>query len=108
MILRSAKSAGVKRLIVTHPLLDPQFTSMSLEQLRAATELGAFIELTGGAVIRDGEPKKRALEAVRTIGARYFSSAATQGSDDVRITPTRWRSQRKHFAHPASPSPTSQ
>ena len=33
LILRAAKAAGVKRLIVTHPLLDPQFTYMSIEQL---------------------------------------------------------------------------
>ena len=33
-ILRAAKAAGVKRLIVTHPLLDPQFTLMSVDQLR--------------------------------------------------------------------------
>jgi hypothetical protein len=85
MILRAGKSAGVKRLIVTHPLLDPQFTYMSLEQLRAATELGAFIEITGGAVIRDGEPKKRALEALRTIGARHFfigSDAGLRGREN--------------------------
>ena len=49
-ILRAAKAAGVKRLIVTHPMLDPQFTWMSIDQLRVAADLGAFIEITGGGV----------------------------------------------------------
>ena len=31
---QGGEAAGVKRLIVTHPLLDPQFTWMSIEQLR--------------------------------------------------------------------------
>src|SRR5262245_56247298 len=79
LILRAAKAAGVKRLIVTHPLLDPQFTYMRVEQLRAAADLGAFIEITGGAVARDGEPKKRALEALRAIGARHFFVGSDAG-----------------------------
>jgi len=79
MILRAAKAAGVRRLIVTHPLLDPQFTYMSVEQLRIAADLGAFIEITGGAVIRDGEPKTRALAALRAIGARRFFVGSDAG-----------------------------
>ena len=85
MILRAAKAAGVKRLIVTHPLLDPQFTYMSVAQLREAVDLGAFIEITGGAVIRDGEPKARALAALRAIGARHFfvgSDAGLRGREN--------------------------
>jgi hypothetical protein len=78
-ILRAAKAAGVKRMIVTHPLLDPQFTWMSVDQLRAAADLGAFIELTGGGVINDGEPKKRALAAVKAIGARHFIVGSDAG-----------------------------
>jgi len=78
-ILRAAKAAGVKRLIVTHPMLDPQFTDMSLDQLRVAAELGAFIEITGGAVARDGTPKMRALAAIRAIGARSFFVGSDAG-----------------------------
>ena len=84
-ILRAAKAAGVKRLIVTHPLLDPQFTYMSIDQLRAAADLGAFIELTGGGVTRDGEAKNRALAAIRALGARHFfvgSDAGLRGREN--------------------------
>jgi hypothetical protein len=78
-ILKAAKAAGVKRMIVTHPLLDPQFTWMSVEQLREAANLGAFIELTGGAITAEGEPKRRALAAVRAIGARHFIVGSDAG-----------------------------
>jgi len=78
-ILQAAKVAGVKRLIVTHPLLDPQFTWMSIEQLKEAANLGAFIELTGGAVTAEGEPKRRALAAVKAIGASHFIVGSDAG-----------------------------
>jgi Family of unknown function (DUF6282) len=78
-ILKAAKAAGVKRMIVTHPLLDPQFTWMSVDQLREAADLGAFIELTGGAVTNDGEPKRRALAALKAIGARHFIVGSDAG-----------------------------
>jgi len=78
-ILRAAKAAGVKRMIVTHPLLDPQFTWMSIDQLREAADLGAFIELTGGAVTADGEPKRRALAAVKAIGGSHFIVGSDAG-----------------------------
>ena len=78
-ILRAAKAAGVKRLIVTHPLLDPQFTLMSIDQLRTAVDLGAFIEITGGAVANDGAPKQRALAALRAIGASHFIVGSDAG-----------------------------
>jgi uncharacterized protein DUF6282 len=78
-ILKAAKAAGVRRLIVTHPLLDPQFTWMSIEQLREAANLGAFIELTGGAVTAEGEPKRRALAALKDIGASHFIVGSDAG-----------------------------
>jgi len=78
-ILKAAKAAGVKRLIVTHPLLDPQFTWMSIEQLKEAANLGAFIELTGGAVSAEGEPKRRAVAAVKAIGASHFVVGSDSG-----------------------------
>ena len=77
-ILKAAKAAGVKRLIVTHPLLDPQFTWMSIEQLKEAATLGAYIELTGGAVTAEGEPKRRALAAV-AIGGSHFIVGSDAG-----------------------------
>ena len=45
MIIREAKKRGVQRIIVTHPLLGPQYTYMSVDQLREAASLGAFMEI---------------------------------------------------------------
>jgi hypothetical protein len=70
-ILKAAKAAGVKRLIVTHPLLDPQFTWMSIEQLKEAANLGA--------ITAEGEPKRRALVALKAIGASHFIVGSDAG-----------------------------
>src|SRR5205814_5890460 len=45
MIIREAKKRGVPRIILTHPLLGPQYTNMSFDQLREAAALGAFVEI---------------------------------------------------------------
>ena len=78
-ILRAARAAGVKRLIVTHPLFSPQYTWMSIDQLRVAVDLGAFIEITGNSIVRDPEAAPRVLAAIRAIGARHFFVATDSG-----------------------------
>jgi hypothetical protein len=78
-ILREAKRAGVKRLIVTHPLLQPQYTYMSIDQLRTAVDLGAYIEITAGSLTGDAESKTRVLNAIRAIGARRFFVGSDSG-----------------------------
>jgi len=79
MILEEARERGITRLIVTHPLLDPQFTFMSTPQLRAAAELGAIIEITAGSLWRDGPGRARVLEALRAIGPESFFVASDSG-----------------------------
>ena len=79
MILEEARERGITRLIVTHPLLDPQFTFMSMPQLRAAAELGAIIEITAGSLWRDGPGRARVLEAIRAIGPESFFVASDSG-----------------------------
>jgi hypothetical protein len=78
-ILRAANAAGVKRLIVTHPLFAPQYTWMSIDQLRSAANLGAFIEITGNSVVRDPDAITRVMSAVRAIGARHFFVSTDSG-----------------------------
>jgi hypothetical protein len=79
MILAEARKRGTTRLIVTHPLLDPQFTFMSIPQLRQAAELGGAIEITAGSLWRDGPGRARVLEALRTIGPASFFVASDSG-----------------------------
>lgn len=78
-ILRAATAAGVKRLIVTHPMFAPQYTWMSIDQMRAAASLGAFIEITGNSIVRDPDAAPRVLAAIRGIGARHFFVATDSG-----------------------------
>jgi hypothetical protein len=79
MILAEAKKRGITRSIVTHPLLDPQFTFMTVPQLEAATELGAVIEITAGSLYREGPGRARVLEAVRALGPENFFVGSDSG-----------------------------
>jgi hypothetical protein len=79
MILAEARKRGIARSIVTHPLLDPQFTFMSVDQLRAAVDLGAVIEITAGSLYRDGPGRARVLEALRAIGPEGFFVGSDSG-----------------------------
>lgn len=78
-ILRVARERGISRLIVTHPLLHPQFTFMSVAELREAAELGAAIEITAGSLFREGEGQQRVLEALRAIGHEHFFVSSDSG-----------------------------
>jgi len=68
MIMREAKKRGVQRIIVTHPLLGPQYTSMTIDQLRAATSLGGVVEFVGRNFT--GTPAETAgvIDVIRRIG----------------------------------------
>ena len=79
LILAVARKRGITRSIVTHPLLDPQFTFMSVAQLREAVALGALIEITAGSLFREGPGRERVLEAIRAIGPDAFFVGSDSG-----------------------------
>ena len=79
MVMREARERGVERIIVTHPLLDPQFTYMSMEELREAADLGGMIEITARTLFSGGEPGERAIDAIRAIGAERFFVSSDSG-----------------------------
>ncbi|HEX3702186.1 MAG TPA: DUF6282 family protein [Vicinamibacterales bacterium] len=68
MIIREGKKRGVQRIIVTHPVLAPQYTFMSSEQLQEAVSQGAFIEIVASNFTRSPADKARALDAIRLVG----------------------------------------
>jgi hypothetical protein len=68
MIVREAKKRGVQRIIVTHPLLLPQYTYMSLEQVKEAASMGAYIEIVSGNLTGASADRQRALDAIRLVG----------------------------------------
>jgi hypothetical protein len=78
MIIREAKKRGVQRIILTHPLLAPQYTYMSIDQLREATSLGAFMEIVARNITESPADKARVLDAIRLIGpdSTFISSDA--------------------------------
>jgi hypothetical protein len=78
-ILAAARERGITRMIVTHPLLDPQFTFMSVPELREAATLGAIIEITAGSLYREGPGRERVLDAVRAIGPGSFFVGSDSG-----------------------------
>ncbi len=78
MIVREAKKRGVQRIIVTHPLLGPQYTYMSLEQIQEAAKLGAFIELVAGNLSRPTD-RARVLEAIRSVGTELTFVSSDSG-----------------------------
>ena len=78
-ILRVARARGVERMIVTHPGLGPQYTNMSLDELREAVDLGGYIEITASMLIGDDEGRERGLEILREIGPTHCFIASDSG-----------------------------
>jgi hypothetical protein len=79
MIMTEARQRGITRIIVTHPLLGAQFTNMSLPQMQEAVKLGGAIEITAGAVSRDGAAKTRAVEVIKALGTQNVFVASDSG-----------------------------
>ena len=75
LLLAEARRAGVRRIVVTHPMLTP--VGMTVEQMRRAAATGAWLEFVYGALIG---PNK-ALEP-----APYAAAMRAVGPDHVIVT----------------------
>jgi hypothetical protein len=71
MLLREARTQGVRQMIVTHAINAP--ISMTVTELRAAAELGAFIEFVGSNVNDASGAARltRMTEAIRSVGPAH-------------------------------------
>jgi FMN phosphatase YigB (HAD superfamily) len=78
-IMAEAKKRGITKIIVTHPLLGPQFTYMSLPQLQESVKLGGAVEITAGTLFRDGAAKTRAIEFIKALGTQNVFVASDSG-----------------------------
>jgi hypothetical protein len=71
MLIREAKRAGVKRIVVTHAMLPP--VRMTVEQMQEAAKLGAYLEFVYNALI--GPNKVFEIEeyaaAIRKVGPEH-------------------------------------
>ena len=79
MIMTEARKRGITRIIVTHPLLGPQYTNMSLPQLQEAVKLGGAVEITAGTISRDGPAKTHAIEVIKALGTQNVFVASDSG-----------------------------
>jgi hypothetical protein len=79
MVMAEAKRRGITRVIVTHPMLGPQFTDMSLAQMQEAVKLGGAIEITAGTLFREQPAKARAIEAIKVLGTQNVFVASDSG-----------------------------
>ena len=93
MIMAEAKKRGITKIIVTHPLLGPQYTDMSLAQLQEAVKLGGAIEITAGTVSSDGSARLRRSRrwALRTCSSRVTAAWSVR---QIIRTPLPWRRRR--------------
>jgi len=78
-IIREAKRRGVQRIILTHPLLGPQYTFMSSDQLRQAATLGAFTEIVARNLTGAPADRMRALDAIRLVGPELTFISSDSG-----------------------------
>src|SRR5262245_38553692 len=78
-IMAEARKRGITRIIVTHPLLGPQFTNMTLPQLQEAVKLGGAVEITAGTVTREGAGKTRAMEVIKAVGTKNVFVGSDSG-----------------------------
>ena len=79
MIMAEAKKRGITKIIVTHPMLGPQFTDMSLPQMQEAVKLGGAIEITAGTLNNGGANKMRAIDAIKALGTQNVFVASDSG-----------------------------
>jgi len=76
-ILHEAKARDIKRIIVTHPDLAPQFTPATIEDLKQAIALGAYVEVTVGQLTRDR--KSYFIDLIRTLGPNHCFVSTDSG-----------------------------
>jgi hypothetical protein len=79
MIMTEAKKRGITKIIVTHPLLGPQFTSMSVPQLQESVKLGGAIEITAAAFFSDDAAKTHAIDVIKILGTQNVFIASDSG-----------------------------
>ena len=79
LIMAEAKKRSITRIIVTHPLLGPMFTSLTLEQMKEAVKLGGAIEITAGTVSGNGPNKAKAIDAIKALGTENVFVASDSG-----------------------------
>jgi hypothetical protein len=87
MLVREAKRAGVRQIVVTHAMNPPIL--MTVPQMQEAAKLGAYIEFVGS-TLRSADAKERMdrfAAAIRTIGPEFciLSSDLGQAMNELPV-----------------------
>ena len=89
VLLRAARAAGVRRMLVTHAMADP--IAMSIEQMKQAAELGAKLECAWLTNLQGPKAHLASMrhwrhvstedyvEAIREVGAEHFVLSSDLG-----------------------------
>lgn len=87
LLIREAKSRGVRWIMATHPMTAP--VGMSLEQMKEAALLGAFIEFPANTVIGNGATlsAQKVVEAIRAIGPEHCILSSDLGQAGNPLPP---------------------
>ncbi len=79
LVIREARRQGIERIVVTHAAGPP--VNMTLDQMREAVSMGAYIEFVGGFTIGEHAilTPQQVLEAVRALGADHIIVSSDGG-----------------------------
>jgi hypothetical protein len=90
-LIQKARDAGVKRIIVTHPMIvnpfSHEFSAYTLEDYREVAGMGVLFEHLYGTMIPRNIPVKAAAEIIKEIGAKHFILGTDGGAASGRLTP---------------------
>jgi hypothetical protein len=87
LMLREARRAGVRAMVVTHAMNAPIL--MSVAQMQEAAKLGAFLEFVGGslAAADAAERMTRFADAIRTVGPEFCVLSSDLGQQGNALPP---------------------
>jgi hypothetical protein len=85
LIIRAAKAAGVRAIVVTHPTTP--VVNMSIEQMKEAAGLGAFLELTYNQLVLGGLKSADYARAIRAVGANRMILSTDAGAQTQPLHP---------------------
>lgn len=76
-IVTEAKKRGIERIILTHPNLGPMYTDPTIDQLKKATDMGAYAEVVTGELT--GRTRAEFVNVIRTLGPEHCIIASDSG-----------------------------
>jgi hypothetical protein len=87
LLIRESRAQGVKHMVVTHPMVAP--IHMSLDQMRQAAQMGAYIELTYNGLIGKSKEFDFAdyAKAIRYVGIDHCILSSDMGQPGNPLHP---------------------